>query len=75
MEPDDVRRLNRSSPSRLNSSAQRTDFFHGLLAARGRDFVAQVVVVITDRGGCVSSADRVGEPACAAHLSRRSRDP
>ena len=31
MEPDDVRRLNCSSPSRLNSSAQRTDFFHGLL--------------------------------------------
>ena len=31
MDPDGARRLNRSSPSCLNSGAQRTDFFHGLL--------------------------------------------
>ena len=30
MDPDGARRLNRSSPSCLNSGAQRTDFFHGL---------------------------------------------
>ena len=32
METGGVRRLNRSSPSRLNTPAQRTDFFHGLLS-------------------------------------------
>ena len=31
MDADGARRLNRSSPSCLNSGAQRTDFFHGLL--------------------------------------------
>ena len=31
MDTDSARRLNRSSPSCLNSGAQRTDFFHGLL--------------------------------------------
>ena len=31
MDTDGARRLNRSSPSCLNSGAQRTDFFHGLL--------------------------------------------
>ena len=31
METGGVRRLNRSSPSCLNTPAQRTDFFHGLL--------------------------------------------
>ena len=31
MDPDGARRLNRSSPSCLNSGAQRTDFFRGLL--------------------------------------------
>ena len=31
MEAVDVRQLNRSSPSCVNRSAQRTDFFHGLL--------------------------------------------
>ena len=31
MHTDGARRLNRSSPSCLNSGAQRTDFFHGLL--------------------------------------------
>ena len=31
MDPDGARRLNPSSPSCLNSGAQRTDFFHGLL--------------------------------------------
>ena len=31
METGGVRRLNRSSPNRLNRPAQRTDFFHGLL--------------------------------------------
>ena len=31
MDPDGARRLNRSSPSCLNSGAQRTDFFHGLV--------------------------------------------
>ena len=33
METGGVRRLNRSSPSCLNTPAQRTDFFHGLLTA------------------------------------------
>ena len=33
MDTDGARRLNRSSPSCLNSGAQRTDFFHGLLTA------------------------------------------
>ena len=32
MDIDGTRRLNPSSPSCLNSGAQRTDFFHGLLA-------------------------------------------
>ena len=32
MDTDGARRLNRSSPSCLNSGAQRTDFFHGLLS-------------------------------------------
>ena len=32
METGGVRRLNRSSPSCLNTPAQRTDFFHGLLS-------------------------------------------
>ena len=32
MATDGARRLNRSSPSCLNSGAQRTDFFHGLIA-------------------------------------------
>ena len=31
MDTDGARRLNRSSPSCLNSGAQRTDFFHGLV--------------------------------------------
>ena len=31
METGGVRRLNRSSPSCLNTPAQRTDFFHGLV--------------------------------------------
>ena len=31
LDTDGARRLNRSSPSCLNSGAQRTDFFHGLL--------------------------------------------
>ena len=31
MDTDGARRLNRSSPSSLNSGTQRTDFFHGLL--------------------------------------------
>ena len=35
MDPDGARRLNRSSPSCLNSGAQRTDFFHGLFSLRG----------------------------------------
>ena len=34
MDTDGARRLNRSSPSCLNSGAQRTDFFHGLLGYR-----------------------------------------
>ena len=33
METAGVRRLNRSSPSCLNTPAQRTDFFHGLLVS------------------------------------------
>ena len=33
MDTDGARRLNRSSPSCLNSGAQRTDFFHGLIRA------------------------------------------
>ena len=33
MDTDGARRLNRSSPSCLNSGAQRTDFFHGLIGA------------------------------------------
>ena len=36
MDTDGARRLNRSSPSCLNSGAQRTDFFHGLLVSRPR---------------------------------------
>ena len=35
METSGVRRLNRSSPSRLNRPVQRTDFFHGLIARHG----------------------------------------
>ena len=35
METGGVRRLNRSSPSCLNTPAQRTDFFHGLLNVVG----------------------------------------
>ena len=34
MDPDGARRLNRSSPSCLNSGAQRTDFFHGLICLK-----------------------------------------
>ena len=34
MDTGDARRLNRSSPSCLNSGTQRTDFFHGLLVLR-----------------------------------------
>ena len=34
METGGVRRLNRSSPNRLNRPAQRTDFFHGLLSGQ-----------------------------------------
>ena len=34
MDTDGARWLNRSSPSCLNSGAQRTDFFHGLLVCR-----------------------------------------
>ena len=37
MDTDGARRLNRSSPSCLNSGAQRTDFFHGLLADLGNE--------------------------------------
>ena len=37
METGGVRRLNRSSPSCLNTPAQRTDFFHGLLRWAGRE--------------------------------------
>ena len=40
MDPDGARRLNPSSPSCLNSGAQRTDFFHGLLTAAGRQQLA-----------------------------------
>ena len=36
MDTDGACRLNRSSPSCLNSGAQRTDFFHGLLTAATR---------------------------------------
>ena len=36
MDTDAVRRLNYSSPSRLNRRAQRTDFFHGLLGRPSR---------------------------------------
>ena len=36
METGGVRRLNRSSPSCLNTPAQRTDFFHGLLRRASR---------------------------------------
>ena len=37
METGGIRRLNRSSPSCLNRPAQRTDFFHGLLAAEDHE--------------------------------------
>ena len=35
IDTDGVRRLNCSSPSRLNRRAQRTNFFHGLLVVQG----------------------------------------
>ena len=38
MDTDGACRLNRSSPSRLNSGTQRTDFFHGLLGVQRREF-------------------------------------
>ena len=41
MDTDGARRLNRSSPSCLNSGAQRTDFFHGLLGS----------IIISDKNG------------------------
>ena len=41
MDPDGARRLNRSSPSCLNSGAQRTDFFHGLLRSSFRDWASE----------------------------------
>ena len=40
MDTDGARRLNRSSPSCLNSGAQRTDFFHGLLRAHATRLLA-----------------------------------
>ena len=47
MDPDGARRLNRSSPSCLNSGAQRTDFFHGLQGIPClRDRVAQTAAML-----------------------------
>ena len=44
MDTDGARRLNRLSPSCLNSGAQRTDFFHGLLGATTSEIVRLFVI-------------------------------
>ena len=47
MDTDGARRLNRSSPSCLNSGAQRTDFFHGLLTLSGSHHDTSLMNVVS----------------------------
>ena len=65
MDPDGARRLNRSSPSCLNSGAQRTDFFHGLPRRTGgmRLLGYTLLTAIEVWGYCavVAGRDRRGE--------------
>ena len=74
MDPDGARRLNRSSPSCLNSGAQRTDFFHGLLGYRHRRCMSSTQSGATETGVNVS-VERTDYAQAASGRSWRALRP
>ena len=62
MDPDGARRLNRSSLSCLNSGAQQTDFFHGLVSVCSCEATPQLGGLSAIRCGAVLRVDTRGRP-------------